>query len=201
MRATVLNCSLKSSPLESNTQLLADVLIDELKQHDVETEVFRLADLSIPPGVESDLGSGDEWPSVRSGIVASEILVFATPTWVGRPSSLAQRALERMDAMISETDDRERPIAYDRVCGVVVTGNEDGAHHVISEITGALCDIGFTTPPQAWTYGNRGPGPGPSYTETDEGHDWSESTAKAMASNLVATARALQAQNLPAPPS
>jgi multimeric flavodoxin WrbA len=151
--------------------------------------------------VESDLGSGDEWPSVRSSIVTSEILVFATPTWVRRPSSLAQRALERMDAIISETDDRERPIAYDRVCGVVVTGNDDGAHHVISEITGALCDIGFTTPPHAWTYWNRGPGPGPSYTDTDEGHDWSESPAKAMASNLVATARALQAQNIPTPPS
>lgn len=36
--------------------------------------------------------------------------------------------LERMDAMISETDDDERPVAYNRVAGVVVTGNEDGAH-------------------------------------------------------------------------
>jgi hypothetical protein len=28
-----------------------------------------------------------------------------------------------MDAMISETDDQERPVAYNRVAGVVVTGN------------------------------------------------------------------------------
>jgi hypothetical protein len=27
-----------------------------------------------------------------------------------------------------------------------VTGNEDGAHHVISEVSGALGDIGFTIP-------------------------------------------------------
>ncbi|WP_371667714.1 hypothetical protein [Streptomyces sp. NBC_00289] len=47
-----------------------------------------------------------------------------------RPSSVAQRVLERMDAMLSETDDDGRPVAFNRVAGVVVTGNEDGAHHV-----------------------------------------------------------------------
>jgi hypothetical protein len=50
--------------------------------------------------------------------------------------------------------------------------NEDGAHHVINEIAGVLVDIGFTVPGQSWTYWNMGPGPGPSYTETDQGHDW-----------------------------
>jgi hypothetical protein len=42
----------------------------------------------------------------------------------------------------------------------VVTGNEDGAHHVISEVTGGLGDIGYTIPGQAFTYWNKGPGPG-----------------------------------------
>ncbi len=103
--------------------------------------------------------------------------------------------------MISETDDDGRPVALNRVAGVVVTGNEDGAHHVISEIAGGLGDIGFTIPGQAWTYWNRGPGPGPSYSETDEGHEWSHSTGRAMAANLVAVARALQITPIPAPPS
>jgi multimeric flavodoxin WrbA len=111
-----------------------------------------------------------------------------------------QRVLERMDAMLSETDDEDRPVAYNRVAGVVVTGNEDGAHHVISEVAGALIDIGFTIPGQAWTYWNRGPGPGPSYLETEEGHDWSHSTGKAAAANLVAAAKALEANPIPAPP-
>lgn len=115
------------------------------------------------------MGEGDEWPGIRTQILESEILVFATPTWLGRPSSFAQRVLERMDAMIAETDDEERPVAYNRVAGVVVTGNEDGAHHVISEVSGALGDIGFTIPGQAWTYWNRGPGPGDDYLEGDAG--------------------------------
>jgi len=201
MRATLLNCSLKTSAHQSNTQVLADVVIEALSTYGVETDVVRLADHQIPPGVESDLGDGDDWPRIRERILAAEILVMATPTWIGRPSSIAQRALERMDAMISETDDDERPVAYNRVCGIVVTGNEDGAHHVISELGGGLGDIGFTMPGQAWTYWNRGPGPGPSYTETDEGHEWAHTTGRAMAANLVGVATALQAHPLPAPPN
>jgi multimeric flavodoxin WrbA len=201
MRAVLLNCSLKKSPDPSNTQMLADHVLTTLREHGVESTTFRLADLSVPPGVESDLGDGDDWPRVRRAILDAEILVVATPTWVGRPSSIAQRALERMDAMISETDDDGRPVAFDRVAGVVVTGNEDGAHHVISEVAGALGDIGFTVPGQAWTYWNKGPGPGPSYADTDEGHDWSQRTGRAMAANLVAVAAALTKHPMPAPPS
>jgi multimeric flavodoxin WrbA len=58
---------------------------------------------------------------VRERILPSEILIVASPTWLGRPSSVAQRALERMDAMLSETDEEGRPVAYNRVAGVVVT--------------------------------------------------------------------------------
>ncbi|WP_370616772.1 flavodoxin family protein [Mumia sp. Pv 4-285] len=201
MRATLLNCSLKPSPEPSNTQVLADVVVSAMKGWGVETTSYRLADLDLAHGVETDMGDGDDWPRVHESITSSEILVFATPTWVGHPSSYAQQAIERLDAMISETDDDGKPVAYDRVAGVVVTGNEDGAHHVISEIAGALGDIGFTVPGQAWTYWNRGPGPGPSFTETDEGHDWSRTTGVTMAANLVAVARALGQSPMSAPPS
>jgi multimeric flavodoxin WrbA len=199
MKAVLLNCSLKRSPLPSNTQMLADEVLEALDEQDIQSRVFRLADMNIVPGVSTDMGPGDEWPQVHDAVLDSHILVVATPTWVGRPSSLAQRVLERMDAMISETDDEGRYVACNRVAGVVVTGNEDGAHHVISEIAGGLGDIGFTIPGQAWTYWNRGPGPGPSYADTDEGKEWSRSTGQAMAGNLVAVARALAANPIPPP--
>jgi multimeric flavodoxin WrbA len=200
MRAIAINCTLKPSPAQSNTDVLARIVLGGLEKEGVETELIRALDYDIKPGVESDMGDGDEWPAIRAKIVDSEILIIATPTWLGQPSSVAKRVLERMDAMISETDDEGRPIAYNRVVGVVVTGNEDGAHHVISEVVGACIDIGFTAPGQNWTYWNRGPGPGPSYLETDEGHDWSRSTGEAAAANLLAVARALQAAPIPAPP-
>jgi multimeric flavodoxin WrbA len=201
MKALVLNCTLKPSPEPSNTEALARVVMEALEKQDIETELVRVADHDVKPGITNDEGDGDEWPPILEKVLAAEILVIATPTWLGRPASVAQRVLERMDALISETDDDGRPVAYNRVAGVVVTGNEDGAHHVISEISGGLVDIGYTIPGQAWTYWNRGPGPGDSYLESDEGKEWSHTTGKAAAANLVAVASALAERPIPAPPS
>lgn len=200
MRALALNCTLKASPEISNTETLAQVVLGALAREGVDTEILRLKDFRIAHGVVSDAGDGDEWPTIREKIIGADILVMAVPTWLGHPASVAQQALERMDAMLSEVDDEGRPVAYNKVAGVVVTGNEDGAHHVISEVAGALIDIGFTVPGQAWTYWNMGPGPGPSYLETDHKHDWSRSTGEAAASNLLAVARALAEKPIPAPP-
>jgi multimeric flavodoxin WrbA len=200
MRALVINCTLKPSPEPSNTEALARVVAEEMEKRGVTVEWVRAVDRDIRPGVLTDMGAGDEWPPIHDLLLRSEILVIAAPTWLGHPSSVAQRVLERMDAMLSETDDAGVPVAYNRVAGVVNTGNEDGAHHVISEICGGLVDIGYTIPGQAWTYWHLGPGAGPDYLDDQRGHDWSAKTARAMAANLVAVARALQATPIPAPP-
>jgi multimeric flavodoxin WrbA len=201
MRALMINCTLKPSPEPSNTEALSDVVAAQLERHGVEVDLVRAVDLNLRPGVATDMGDGDDWPALHRKMLDSRILVIASPTWLGRPSSVAQRVLERMDAMLSETDDEGRPVAFNRVAGVIVTGNEDGAHHVISEVSGALGDIGFTIPGQAWTYWHLGPGPGPDYLDERRGHDWAHSTGRAMAANLVSVARALELTPVPAPPS
>jgi multimeric flavodoxin WrbA len=201
MKALIVNCTLKASPETSNTAALAAVVGAALREQGVEVDEVRAVDHAILPGIGSDEGEDDAWPPIRERILAAEILVFATPTWLGRPSSVAQRVLERMDAMLSEQDDEGRPVAYNRVAGVVVTGNEDGAHHVISEVSGALGDVGFTIPGQAWTYWNRGPGPGDDYLGSDAGKDWSHATGRAAASNLLAVAQALREKPIPPPPA
>jgi multimeric flavodoxin WrbA len=200
MRALIINCTLKPSPQPSNTEALAQVVADALGKDGVAVDWVRAVDHHIKPGVESDMGDGDDWPAIHRQLLASEILIIATPTWVGHPSSVAQRVIERMDAMISETDEQGRPVAYNRVAGVVNTGNEDGAHHVISEIAGALGDIGYTIPGQAWTYWHLGPGAGPDYLDEQRGHDWAAKTGRAMARNLATVARALAAAPMQAPP-
>jgi len=60
VRATVLSCTLKTSPAQSNSELLADEVIAGLENNDVECETVRLVDLNILPGVSSDEGEGDE---------------------------------------------------------------------------------------------------------------------------------------------
>jgi multimeric flavodoxin WrbA len=199
MRALFLNCTLKRSPEPSNTERLARIVAAALEDDGIDTSFVRVVDHDVQPGVSSDEGDGDAWPAIREQILSSEILVLATPTWLGQPSSVAKRVLERMDAMLSETDDDGTPVAYNRVAGFVVTGNEDGAHHVIAELAQGVIDVGFTVPGQAWTYWNMGPGPGPSYADTDHGHEWSATTGQTAARNLAAVARALTSSPVPAP--
>jgi multimeric flavodoxin WrbA len=193
MNAACLVCTLKRSPEPSNSESLAEVVLGALREAGVETDVIRLADHQIDPGVVSEaLSEGDEWPAIRARILAAEILVFALPTWLGQPSSVCKRALERMDAFISETRDDGAPIAQDRVAGVVVVGNEDGAHHCIAEVSAALNDIGYTLPGQNWTYWNKGPGPGEEEWLTTDDREWSAETGRTAARNLLRTARALR---------
>ena len=200
MRALALNCTLKRAPDTSNTEALAQVVLDALAEQGVETEMQRVVDYVVEPGVVSEaVTDADEWPILHERVLAADILIIATPTWIGQPSSVSKRVLERMDAMLSETKDDGRPVAYDRVAGAVVTGNEDGAHHCIAEISGALNDIGYTLPAQGWTYWNKGPGPGEEEYLTSDEQDWSKSTGRTAAQNLLAVARALRAIPLPAP--
>ena len=93
LRAVFLNCTLKPSPEPSNTQALSEVVADGLRERGVSVEFVRIADLDVPPGVKTEMGGGDAWPRVHELLLNSQILVIASPTWVGRPSSLAQRVL------------------------------------------------------------------------------------------------------------
>lgn len=201
MKALVLNCTLKPSPEPSSTEALARVVMAELEQGGAEVDIVRLVDLNLKPGVRTDEGEGDDWPKVHEKIMAANILVFATPTWVGQMSSVCMRALERMDALFEETDDTGRPVAFGKVGGIVITGNEDGAHHIVATVSQALIDMGFTMAAQSWTYWHLGPGPGPDYVETDQGHDYSDRVGRNAARNMLALARVLKPDTYPVPES
>lgn len=201
MKAVVLNCTLKPSPHTSSTEALARVVIAELEKGGAEVELIRLIDLDIKPGVSADEGDGDQWPQVDEKLKAADIVVFATPTWLGQMSSVCLRALERMDAWFAETDDDGRPVAFGKVGGVVITGNEDGAHNIVATVCQGLIDMGFTIPGQSWTYWHLGPGPGPDYVETDQGHDYSDRVGRNAARNLVALAKIMKPSVYPVPES
>jgi multimeric flavodoxin WrbA len=154
LRAIALNCSLKPSTDEtSSTDKMIGLLVSELKKHDVTfTETIRIADHNVKPGVSSDEGEGDDWPSIRSRILDHDILIFGSPVWMGQMSSVAKRVLERMDAFLGETDDQGRMPSFSKVAVVAVVGNEDGAHHVSADAFQSLSDTGWTIPSSAVSY-------------------------------------------------
>lgn len=152
LKALALNCTLKSGAAESSTELLLSQVLEEARKHGVEGSMIRVADLNIKPGVTSDEGDDDDWPAVRSKIIESDILVLGSPIWLGQPSSIVKRVLERMDAFLGEADDRGRYPSYGKVGLAAVVGNEDGAHHVSAELFQAMNEVGFTVPASGVTY-------------------------------------------------
>ncbi|MBA4101218.1 MAG: NADPH-dependent oxidoreductase [Arthrobacter sp.] len=152
LTALALICSLAPSPAPSSSELMARHVLDELATHGVSGTSLRVVDHNVMPGVQVDMGDGDAWPGIRDKILAADILVIATPIWMGHPSSITQRVMERLDADLAETDNEGRPIMYGKVAVVAVVGNEDGAHKTVADTQQGLNDVGFTLPAQGATY-------------------------------------------------
>lgn len=152
LTALALICTLTPSHDPSSSELMAQHILDELKTHGVGTSSLRVVDYDVKRGVQTDMGDGDQWPTIRERILAADILVLSTPIWMGHPCSVAQQVMERLDAELSETDDEGRPIMYGKVATVAVVGNEDGAHKTIADLMQGLNDVGFTLPAQGGTY-------------------------------------------------
>jgi multimeric flavodoxin WrbA len=151
----------------------------------------------VKPGTEVDMGEGDEWPAIREQMMAADILIVSTPTWVGHMSSVAQRVLERLDGELSETDDSGRPLVTGKVAVVSVVGNEDGAHKIVADLFQGLDDIGFTIPSQGSTYWNDQAMGGTDYMDLDETPEAVASTTATLAENAAHLARALRALPYP----
>jgi multimeric flavodoxin WrbA len=192
LRALALVCSLKPSPAPSSSDLIARQVLEALGEHGVTGETVRVVDHDVRPGVEVDMGEGDAWPAIREKLMAADILVFSTPTWVGHMSSVAQRVLERLDGELSETDDTGRPLVTGKVAVVGVVGNEDGAHKITADAFQALSDVGFTIPAQGATYWNGEAMRGVDYNDLDETPEEVASTTATLAANAAHLARLLQ---------
>lgn len=194
LTALFLNCTLKPSPKRSNTQALIDKVSALMEERGVKTTTVRVVDYHIKFGVSSDEGDGDEWPRLLAQIKAADILVIGSPIWFGVRSSVAQLVIERLDGTYSERrpQNGQFPL-YNKVAGVIITGNEDGAHTVAAHTLFNLSHLGCTIPPNADSYWVGEAGPGPSYLEAGgDKHLYTNRTARYMAANLVAMAQTLR---------
>ena len=197
LRALALVCSLKASPAPSSSDKIARQVLEELEKHGVTGSVVRVVDHDVKPGVELDMGNGDAWPGIREQVMAADILIVSTPTWVGHMSSIAQRVLERLDAELSETDDSGRPLVTGKVAVTAVVGNEDGAHKITADLMQALDDIGFTIPAQGGTYWNDEAMGSRDYNDLEETPEAVASTNTTLAENAAHLARLLKASPYP----
>jgi multimeric flavodoxin WrbA len=199
LRALVLCCTLKKGSASSSSELLGREVLNALAEHDVTGELVRVADHNVAFGVTVDEGDGDGWPAIREKVLDADILVIATPIWMGQPSSVCKVVLERLDAELSYKDDEGRLLTYGKVAGVAVVGNEDGAHHTVAEVVQALNDVGYTIPASSSTYWVGEAMKGTDYKDLDPRPETTAGTNKTVAAHTAHLARLLR--EAPYPPS
>jgi hypothetical protein len=90
LNGLILNCTLKKSPEPSNTQGLIDIVTGHFGELGVKHETLRPVDYTIPFGVVSDMGEGDEWPQILEKVLAADILIIAMSIWFGVRNSSAR---------------------------------------------------------------------------------------------------------------
>jgi multimeric flavodoxin WrbA len=199
LRAVYLNGTLKRSPESSHTDELIDISAHVLRGVGVKVDHIRTVDYVVPPGIFCDMRehgwAQDDFPNLYLSLVApADIVVIATPVWLGDQSSMTRLAIERLYAWSSELNPMGQWSYYGKVGGTIVTGNEDGAKHCAAQILYALSHMGFTIPPQADAYGNGEAGPGPSHLDDQGGTTNSRTTRNTVVAawNLLHTARRIK---------
>lgn len=198
LTALTISCTLKPSPAPSSSEVMSRQIQAQLNRQGVSFEHVRAVDHHISPGVDKDMGEGDQWPALREKVLNADILIFVTPTWLGQHSSVAQRVLERLDAELSETDSAGRPILFDKVAIAGVVGNEDGAHHIVAVLYQALNDVGFTIPAQGCVYWNGEAMQKTDYMDLEQVPSAVKSSMTTAVSGAVHLARALKSAGYPA---
>jgi len=148
MKATILLGTLKRSGL-SNTQTLCEFLSGRMERKGIRCKTIKLVDHAILPGTCSDMGEGDAWPGILKDVLDADIVIFATPIWWGGQSSEIQRVIERLDE-IHDGILADKPSPFEgKAGGIVITGDSDGAEHVIGNIGNFFNAIGLLIPPYA----------------------------------------------------
>lgn len=148
MKAVILLATLKREGL-SHTALLSEFLEQHLKEQGVPCEIIRLVQKNIPAGTYTRMAADDEWPSILNAVLAADILIFATPVWWNNISSEMQKVIERMDELHDEILEGKGSRLEGKVGGVIVTGDSDGAQHVIAQIANFFNAVGVMFPPFA----------------------------------------------------
>ena len=148
MKATILLATLKKTGL-SHTETLVEFLTGRMERAGIQPEVIKLVNYEIPPGTYSDMGDGDQWPGILAKVLASDIIVFATPIWWSNQSSLMQRAIERFDELHDYVTAGRPSGLGGKSGGIVITGDSDGAQSIIGNICNFFNGVGLLIPPYA----------------------------------------------------
>jgi multimeric flavodoxin WrbA len=171
LKALFINCTIKYDKSQSHTQKLVDKAVEIMEAEGVDVKQVYALEHTIAFGMIKDakkeVGREDDWPEIQKQIMEADILVLATPIWLGTKSSVATQVVERMYAYSGDQNDKGQYLYYGKTAGCLITGNEDGIKHCAMDMLYAMQHIGYVIPPQADAGWIGEAGPGPSYGDTE----------------------------------
>lgn len=199
LKALFLNCTLKQSSETSNTEHLIHKTAGLFLEFGVRSKIIRVVEYKVAFGNSSFEGEGDEWPLILDEIKEADILILATPIWLGDKSAVCKMVIERIDGSTSdENPDNGQPPLYNKVGGVLITGNEDGAKKAGADVLFSLVHSGCSLPPNPMAYWVGPAGPGPSYIEAGgDKHFFTNKNIRSLVQNTIYLARLLKENPIP----
>lgn len=145
MKAVILLATLKKTGI-SNTEILVDFFSSFLSKQNIDFEIIKLMDHNILPGSYTHLDVKDDWPGIYDKIIATDIILFATPIWWNNHSSELQKCIERLDEVYDIINSGEDSPLDGKLGGVIITGDSDGVEHVTGNIANFFSSLGVTVP-------------------------------------------------------
>ncbi len=150
MKACMILGSLKPDYNESNTFKLAGLVANHLQSYGCEVYAVPLAKLSKDGKFDHGIkirGATDCMPDIIEYLSGCDIIIIATSTWWGNPSSLTQQFIERLDDVQEYWKEGNEPLLLGKCFGVVCTGNSDGAQAIIARLNGWASHLAMVSPP------------------------------------------------------
>ena len=187
---------LELSPTKSSSHLMAEHVCEQLRSHGVKTDTLRCADYAIAPGVEADMGDGDEWPKIRDRVLGADICWCRHLSgWGTRPAS------PNVCSSVSTPNCPIPTTMAGRSCTARSPSSRSSArgrsHKVFADCAQGLNDIGFSFAAQANTYWNGEAMHTTNYDDLDEVPEPVAKTTASAARNAAHLAGLLRAQQYP----
>jgi multimeric flavodoxin WrbA len=149
--------------ISKSEQLLVRAL-DRYKGYGCDTTFLRLKDLKIYecegnysenpsyctyPCQSSLKYDDDEMQTVYDAVLATDILVLATPIRWNNHSALVQKFVERMNAIENQDSWFGNRMIHNKVVGLIIIGHVDGIQHVAGNLLNFFNWLGFHIPVDA----------------------------------------------------
>lgn len=164
IRVLGISGSSRQQPGMSKSERLLLRALDKFRSYGCTVEFIRLKDLIIHdcegnysenpeyctyPCQSSLKYEDDQMQVVYDAVLASDILILATPIRWNNHSALVQKFIERMNAIENQYSWFGNQMIRNKVCGLIVIGHVDGIQHVAGNLFNFFSWLGFHIPEDA----------------------------------------------------